>query len=83
MTESLCKPTQIPNKPSVTNTVHPRSGSGIFKSSNPAQLARAIVIATTNYNDANILAECSTGLGPGMKGEGNLNKTEKMADRGC
>jgi pyridoxal 5'-phosphate synthase pdxS subunit len=61
-----------------------RSGSGIFKSSDPAALARAIVIATTNYNDANILAEVSTGLGPGMKGEGNLRipGEEMTADRG-
>lgn len=40
-------------------------GSGIFKSSDPAALARAIVIATTNYNDPHIIAECSTNLGRG------------------
>lgn len=43
-------------------------GSGIFKSSNPALLARAIVAATTHFNDPKVLAEVSTGLGPGMFG---------------
>merc|ERR1712071_26033 len=43
-------------------------GSGIFKSGNPAERARAIVKATTHYNDAKILMEVSTGLGPAMVG---------------
>ncbi|KAK4045919.1 Pyridoxal 5'-phosphate synthase subunit snz1, partial [Microbotryomycetes sp. JL201] len=47
-------------------------GSGIFKSENPAALARAVVLATTHYNDPQILADVSTGLGAGMKGEGKL-----------
>ncbi|KAK4046034.1 Pyridoxal 5'-phosphate synthase subunit snz1, partial [Microbotryomycetes sp. JL221] len=47
-------------------------GSGIFKSENPAALARAVVLATTHYNDPKMLAEVSTGLGAGMKGEGRL-----------
>ncbi|MDY6892802.1 MAG: pyridoxal 5'-phosphate synthase lyase subunit PdxS, partial [Chloroflexota bacterium] len=38
-------------------------GSGIFKSSNPEAVARAIVKATTHYRDAGIIAEVSTGLG--------------------
>jgi len=43
-------------------------GSGIFKSKNPAARAAAIVKATTHYNDAKILMEVSTGLGPAMVG---------------
>lgn len=43
-------------------------GSGIFKSSNPAVRARAIVKATAYYNDPQILAEVSEGLGEAMKG---------------
>jgi pyridoxal 5'-phosphate synthase pdxS subunit len=61
------------------------SGSGIFKSENPAALAKAIVLATTHYNDPHILAEVSTGLGAGMKGENLLGKAagkEMTADRG-
>ncbi|KAI5477831.1 pyridoxine biosynthesis protein [Pseudohyphozyma bogoriensis] len=59
-------------------------GSGIFKSSNPAALAKAIVLATTHFADPKILAEVSTGLGAGMKGEGNLRVEgkEMTADRG-
>ena len=62
----------------------PRSGSGIFKSSDPAALAKAIVLATTHFDDPKVLAEVSTGLGPGMKGEGNLRVPgkEMTADRG-
>ena len=43
-------------------------GSGIFKSGNPAKRAEAIVKATTHYNDPNILAEVSKGLGEAMVG---------------
>jgi len=43
-------------------------GSGIFKSEDPARRAEAIVRATTNYNDAAILAEASAGLGEAMAG---------------
>lgn len=43
-------------------------GSGIFKSSNPAVRAKAIVKATAYYNDPAILAEVSEGLGEAMKG---------------
>ena len=43
-------------------------GSGIFKSSNPEAVARAIVKATTHYRDAGIIAEVSTGLGAAMPG---------------
>jgi len=43
-------------------------GSGIFKSGNPAQRAKAIVEATTHYNDALRIAEVSKGLGEAMVG---------------
>jgi len=43
-------------------------GSGIFKSSNPATRAQAIVKATTHYQDPAILAEVSKGLGTAMPG---------------
>ncbi|MDD3653822.1 MAG: pyridoxal 5'-phosphate synthase lyase subunit PdxS [Desulfotomaculaceae bacterium] len=43
-------------------------GSGIFKSSNPAARAKAIVAATTHYNDAKILAEVSKNLDEAMPG---------------
>jgi pyridoxal 5'-phosphate synthase pdxS subunit len=43
-------------------------GSGIFKSSDPARMANAIVKATTHYQDPGILAEVSRGLGEAMPG---------------
>jgi pyridoxal 5'-phosphate synthase pdxS subunit len=43
-------------------------GSGIFKSADPASRAKAIVQATTHYQDAKILAEVSRGLGDAMPG---------------
>jgi pyridoxal 5'-phosphate synthase pdxS subunit len=43
-------------------------GSGIFKSADPPSVARAIVEATTHYNDATILAQVSRGLGDAMSG---------------
>ena len=43
-------------------------GSGIFKSSNPENRAKAIVLATTHYNDPKIVAEASKSLGLAMKG---------------
>ncbi len=43
-------------------------GSGIFKSGNPAQRAKAIVEATTHYNDPYVIAEVSKGLGEAMVG---------------
>lgn len=59
-------------------------GSGIFKSSNPEVMARAIVKATAYYNDPQILAEVSEGLGEAMKGL-ELNEIapeDRMAQRG-
>jgi pyridoxal 5'-phosphate synthase pdxS subunit len=43
-------------------------GSGIFKSGNPSERAKAIVEATTHYNDAAIVARVSRGLGDAMSG---------------
>src|SRR6266498_454261 len=43
-------------------------GSGIFKSTNPSERAKAIVEATTHYRDAEILARVSRGLGDAMSG---------------
>ncbi|KAJ3686761.1 hypothetical protein LUZ61_015925 [Rhynchospora tenuis] len=54
-------------------------GSGIFKSSNPGHMARAIVQAVTNYNDPDMLAEVSCGLGQAMTGI-NLN-SDPLAER--
>ncbi len=57
-------------------------GSGIFKSDNPAPRAKAIVEATTNYNDASILAKVSRGLGAPMTGIGMDDIDVRLADRG-
>ena len=43
-------------------------GSGIFKSEDPARMARAMVEATTYYNDPDVLAKVSRGLGEPMRG---------------
>merc|ERR1719401_2945223 len=43
-------------------------GSGIFKSGNPQQRAKAIVQATTHYNNPKVLAEVSACLGEPMVG---------------
>ncbi len=43
-------------------------GSGIFKADNPAKRAKAIVAATTHWQDASIIAEHSRGLGKAMTG---------------
>jgi pyridoxal 5'-phosphate synthase pdxS subunit len=43
-------------------------GSGIFKSSDPAKMARAIVKATASYDNPKVLAQVSRGLGAAMKG---------------
>ncbi len=59
-------------------------GSGIFKSSNPMLMAKAIVKATAYYNDPQILAEVSEGLGYAMKGIElkDIPKEERLAERG-
>jgi len=59
-------------------------GSGIFKSSDPEAMARAIVKATTHYNDPGILAEASRGLGAAMPGLDvkTIPEEELLASRG-
>lgn len=59
-------------------------GSGIFKSGNAAQRAKAIVTAVTHYKDAKVLAECSANLGEAMVGIncGSMAPSEKMSGRG-
>lgn len=59
-------------------------GSGIFKSGNPAQRAKAIVKAVTHYNDAKILADISRNLGEAMVGinVSSMPEEEKLAKRG-
>ena len=57
-------------------------GSGIFKSDNPEKRARAIVLATTYYNDPKKLAEVSEDLGEAMFGI-NANELEtRYEERG-
>jgi len=59
-------------------------GSGIFKSSDPAARARAVVRATTHYKDARIVAEVSRGLGEPMRGlsVATLPEAERLQTRG-
>jgi pyridoxal 5'-phosphate synthase pdxS subunit len=57
-------------------------GSGIFKSDDPSPRAKAIVEATTHYQDADILAKVSRGLGAPMTGIGMDELNVKYADRG-
>ena len=58
-------------------------GSGIFKSADPAPRARAIVEATTNFEDPQILAKVSRGLGAPMTGIGMDELGDlKFEDRG-
>ncbi|MCJ1373621.1 Pyridoxal 5'-phosphate synthase subunit snz1 [Loxospora ochrophaea] len=59
-------------------------GSGIFKSGNARMRAKAIVQAVTHYQDAEVLAEVSGGLGEAMVGlnVAKLSEGEKMAGRG-
>jgi pyridoxal 5'-phosphate synthase pdxS subunit len=57
-------------------------GSGIFKSSDPARFARAIVEATTHHRDPQIVAKVSRGLGPAMRGEDAAAVEQRLAERG-
>jgi pyridoxal 5'-phosphate synthase pdxS subunit len=59
-------------------------GSGIFKSGDPATRARAIVEATTYFEDADIVAKVSRGLGEAMVGVGmdQIPAAERLAARG-
>jgi pyridoxal 5'-phosphate synthase pdxS subunit len=59
-------------------------GSGIFKSKNPSERAKAIVKATTHYKDPAIIAEVSKGLGEAMPGLDikQIPSEELLAKRG-
>jgi pyridoxal 5'-phosphate synthase pdxS subunit len=57
-------------------------GSGIFKSDNPPARAKAIVEATTHFQDPAILAKVSRGLGDAMAGLEIGQLDTKLADRG-
>jgi len=59
-------------------------GSGIFKSGNPAQRAKAIVEAVTHFNNPDVLARVSRGLGEAMVGinVSGLTDGQKIASRG-
>ena len=59
-------------------------GSGIFKSDDPERRARAIVKATTHWQDPQALIEAEESLGAGMKGidAASLPEEERMQGRG-
>ncbi|WP_144460938.1 pyridoxal 5'-phosphate synthase lyase subunit PdxS [Siminovitchia fortis] len=59
-------------------------GSGIFKSENPEKFASAIVQATANYKDYDLIGKLSKELGAAMKGidVNQLSLEERMAERG-
>ena len=59
-------------------------GSGIFKSSDPDKRAKAIVRATTHYNEPQVVAECSEELGEAMRGidVSKLDPKEMLQTRG-
>ena len=59
-------------------------GSGIYKSSNPEVRAKAIVAATTHYNDPDVIAKASEDLGEAMPGMDvrTMKQEEILAVRG-
>jgi pyridoxal 5'-phosphate synthase pdxS subunit len=59
-------------------------GSGIFKSEQPTLVAKAIVEATTHYNDVQLIAEVSTDLGKAMPGLeiSDIHENERLQNRG-
>jgi len=59
-------------------------GSGVFKSGNPVERAAAIVKATTFYNDPQVIADASRGLGEAMVGinVSDLPAPHRLAERG-
>ncbi|MFB1051694.1 pyridoxal 5'-phosphate synthase lyase subunit PdxS [Paraliobacillus sp. JSM ZJ581] len=59
-------------------------GSGIFKSEDPAKFAKAIVEATTHYDDYELIAKVSKGIGTAMKGIeiSTIAPEQRMQDRG-
>ncbi|HEX7063823.1 MAG TPA: pyridoxal 5'-phosphate synthase lyase subunit PdxS [Bacillales bacterium] len=58
-------------------------GSGIFKSDNPAKYAKAVVEATTHYEDYELIGNLSKNLGTAMKGieMSTLEPGQRMQDR--
>ena len=59
-------------------------GSGIYKSNNPPERAKAIVHATTHYLDPDEVAKASEGIGEAMKGIeiDDIPETQRMQERG-
>ena len=59
-------------------------GSGVFKSGNPVERAKAIVKATAAYTDAKVIAEVSRGLGEAMVGinVNDLPAPHRLSERG-
>ena len=59
-------------------------GSGIFGAEHPRKMAEAIVAATTNFDDPNVLADISKDIGSGMRGEANVDlpESEQLQHRG-
>jgi len=59
-------------------------GSGIFKSSNPPEFAKAIVEAVEHYDDPSVVVEVSKGLGEAMKGVdvSQLEESQRLELRG-
>jgi pyridoxal 5'-phosphate synthase pdxS subunit len=59
-------------------------GSGIFKSTNPKERAKAIVEAVTNFDDPAVIAEVSKGLGEAMHGIeiSTIPDAQRMQERG-
>ena len=59
-------------------------GSGIFKSEDPERMARAIVEATTHFQDPAVIARVSKGLGMPMRGleVASMTDGQRLAVRG-
>ena len=57
-------------------------GSGIFKSSDPPRFARAIVEATTHFQNPEVIAKVSRGLGQAMPGAELASLDIRLAERG-
>lgn len=59
-------------------------GSGIFKSQNPSVMAKAIVEAVAHWNEPEVIAKVSVGLGDAMKGLDIhlIDEKDRLSDRG-
>ena len=57
-------------------------GSGIFKSQNPYKMAKAIVEATTHFNNPKVISKVSEGLGESMKGLDIKELEIRLQERG-